>query len=278
MRIRSNPLPRRLVDVLCFLIIGVFLPVVFLFEIVVVLPAFHEPGGFLHTFTFLMAMFLVFNIKGNMIACMMIDTSVDVKKVEAPPDQMDWRECSECQRLAPPRSWHCKVCKVCVLKRDHHCLYTGCCIGHRNHRFFMGFIFYLFVGSVYALVYNSIYMWIIQGHIYCNWLTILKLTCPMLLLVTGSFWVNMYLLFYSLNVLALAYGVLLLGYHVPILLRGGVSADRTKESKQKYDRGVYQNLRSVFGDRMHIAWLSPLIRSHLPDDGYHWSASKNRKD
>ncbi|XP_037714557.1 uncharacterized protein LOC119550131 isoform X3 [Drosophila subpulchrella] len=77
MRIRSNPLPRRLVDVLCFLIIGVFLPVVFLFEIVVVLPAFHEPGGFLHTFTFLMAMFLVFNIKGNMIACMMIDTSVD---------------------------------------------------------------------------------------------------------------------------------------------------------------------------------------------------------
>jgi len=124
---------------------------------------------------------------------------------------MDWRECSECQRLAPPRSWHCKVCKVCVLKRDHHCLYTGCCIGHRNHRFFMGFIFYLFVGSVYALVYNSIYMWIIQGHIYCNWLTLLKLTCPMLLLVTGSFWVNMYLLFYSLNVLALAYGVLLLG-------------------------------------------------------------------
>jgi len=137
-----------------------------------------------------------------------------VKKVEAPPDQMDWRECSECQRLAPPRSWHCKVCKVCVLKRDHHCLYTGCCIGHRNHRFFMGFIFYLFVGSVYALVYNSIYMWIIQGHIYCNWLTLLKLTCPMLLLVTGSFWVNMYLLFYSLNVLAGG---------VPVRDRGGAT-------------------------------------------------------
>ncbi|XP_016952979.1 probable palmitoyltransferase ZDHHC24 isoform X2 [Drosophila biarmipes] len=278
MRIRSNPLPRRLVDVLCFLIIGVFLPVVFLFEIVVVLPAFHQPGGFFHTFTFLMAMFLVFNIKGNMIACMMIDTSVDVKKVEAPADQLDWRECDKCKRLAPPRSWHCKVCKVCVLKRDHHCLYTGCCIGHRNHRFFMGFIFYLFVGSVYALVYNSIYMWIIQGHIYCNWLTVLKLTCPMLLLVTGSFWVNMYLLFYSLNVLALAYGVLLLCYHVPIVLRGGVSADRTQESKRRYDRGVYQNLRSVFGDRMYIAWLSPLIRSDLPDDGYHWSASTNRKN
>ncbi|KAH8336905.1 hypothetical protein KR059_008115, partial [Drosophila kikkawai] len=277
MRIRSNPLPRRLVDVLCFLLIGIFLPVVFMFEIVVVLPAFHEPGGFFHTFTFLMAMFLVFNIKGNMIACMMVDTSVDVKKVEPPADSLDWRECTECTpaRLAPPRSWHCKICKVCVLKRDHHCLYTGCCIGLRNHRFFMGFIFYLFVGSVYALVYNSIYMWIIQGHIYCNWLTLLKLTCPMLLLVTGSLWSNLYLLFYSLNILALAYGVLLLGYHVPIVLRGGVSADRTKESKLKYDRGVYRNLRTVFGNRMHIAWLSPLIRSDLPDDGYHWRDPKD---
>lgn len=79
MRIRSNPMPSRMVDILCFLIIAVFLPVVFMFEIVVVLPAFHEPGGFFHTFTFLMAMFLVFNIKGNMIACMMIDTSVNGK-------------------------------------------------------------------------------------------------------------------------------------------------------------------------------------------------------
>ncbi|SPP75061.1 probable palmitoyltransferase ZDHHC24 [Drosophila guanche] len=279
MKIRSNPLPRRLADVLCFLLIGVFLPIVFIFEIVVVLPAFHEPGGFFHTFTFLMAMFLVFNIKGNMIACMMIDTSVDVKQVEPPPEQsaerLEWRECTECNRLAPPRSWHCKICGACILKRDHHCLYTGCCIGHRNHRFFMGFIFYLFLGSVYALVYNSIYMWIIHGSIYCNWLTLLKLTCPMLLLVTGGFWTNIYLLFYSLNVLALAYGVLLLGYHVPIVLRGGVSADRTKQRKLKYKRGVRKNLRSVFGVRMHIAWLSPLIRSDLPDDGYHWKATNS---
>lgn len=77
MRIRRNPLPRRLVDVLCFLLIGIFLPVVFMFEIVVVLPNFHDPGSFFHTLHFLMAMFLVFNIKSNMIACMMLDTSCD---------------------------------------------------------------------------------------------------------------------------------------------------------------------------------------------------------
>lgn len=79
MRVRRNPLPRRLVDAACYLVIGVFLPIVFIFEIIVVLPAIHEPGSFPHTFTFLMAMFLLFNIKGNMIAAMLIDTSVDRK-------------------------------------------------------------------------------------------------------------------------------------------------------------------------------------------------------
>lgn len=77
MKVRRNPLPRRLIDAACYLVIGIFLPIVFIFEIIVVLPAIHEPGGFLHTFTFLMAMFLLFNIKGNMLACMLIDTSVD---------------------------------------------------------------------------------------------------------------------------------------------------------------------------------------------------------
>ncbi|EDW09546.1 probable palmitoyltransferase ZDHHC24 [Drosophila mojavensis] len=274
MRVRRNPLPRRLVDILCYLVIGVFLPIVFIFEIIVVLPAIHEPGGFLHTFTFLMAMFLLFNIKGNMLACMMIDTSVD-QRVKAPPEgdaaRLDWRHCTTCDRLAPPRSWHCKVCGVCILKRDHHCLFTGCCIGHENHRYFMLFTMYLFIGSVYALSYNSVFMWILNADVYCNWLTALKVACPIFMLVIGSFWTNLQLLFYSLNILALLYSVVILVYHVPIVLRGEVCAESGKQ--HKYNNGLYANLRSVFGQRMHIAWLSPLIRSELPGDGYTWSTS-----
>lgn len=81
MKIRKHLLPRRLVDWLCFLLIGVFMPIVFIFEMIVVLPAFHEPGGFWHTFTFVLAMFLIFQIKGNFVACLMIDTSVDCKLI-----------------------------------------------------------------------------------------------------------------------------------------------------------------------------------------------------
>uniref|UniRef100_A0A1B0AF85 Uncharacterized protein n=1 Tax=Glossina pallidipes TaxID=7398 RepID=A0A1B0AF85_GLOPL len=78
MRIRKNVWPRRYVDWLCFLLIGVFMPIVFIFEMIVVLPLIHPPGSFLHTFTFAMAAFLIFNITGNFVACVMVDTSVGV--------------------------------------------------------------------------------------------------------------------------------------------------------------------------------------------------------
>ncbi|KAH8300173.1 hypothetical protein KR044_011064 [Drosophila immigrans] len=279
MKVRRNPLPRRIVDALCYLVIGVFLPIVFIFEIVVVLPAIHEPGGFLHTFTFLMAMFLLFNIKSNMIACMLIDTSVESNRSDAPPEgaveRLGWRHCSTCDRLAPPRSWHCKVCGVCILKRDHHCLFTACCIGQHNHRFFMCFTFYLLVGSVYALSYNSYYMWVLHGATYCTWLTAIKLVCPMFMLVLGNFWTNLQLLFYSLNILALLYSIVILIYHVPIVMRGEVCAESGKE--HDYNKGLFANLQSVFGKRLHLVWLSPLVKSELPNDGFSWN-TENKKN
>ena len=36
---------------------------------------------------------------------------------------------TECHHHRPPRSHHCPVCDVCILKRNHHCFFTGACIG-----------------------------------------------------------------------------------------------------------------------------------------------------
>ncbi|KAH8416088.1 hypothetical protein KR222_008042, partial [Zaprionus bogoriensis] len=279
MKVRRNPLPRRLVDVLCYLVIGVFLPIVFIFEIVVVLPAIHEPGSFLHSYTFLMAMFLLFNIKGNMIACMLIDTSVDyenaVKPAEGSAEYSEWRHCTICDRLAPPRSWHCKVCKVCILKRDHHCLFTGCCVGQHNHRYFMCFVIYLFLGAVYALTYNSYYMWVLHGDTFFRWSSLIKLICPMFMVMLGNLWTNLQLLFYSLNIVAMLYALVMLIYHLPLVLRGEVCAENGKD--HAYNRGISLNLRSVFGERMHMALLSPLLESRLPEDGYSWKTQSKKK-
>ncbi|KAL8558505.1 hypothetical protein ACOMHN_059246 [Nucella lapillus] len=50
---------------------------------------------------------------------------------------LPWGYCSRCEMDTPPRTVHCRFCRVCVLRRDHHCHLVGCCIGHWNQRFFV---------------------------------------------------------------------------------------------------------------------------------------------
>ncbi|KAL9913932.1 probable palmitoyltransferase ZDHHC24 isoform X4 [Glossina fuscipes] len=219
MRIRKNVWPRRHVDWLCFLLIGISMPFVFIFEMIVVLPFIHPPGSFLHTFTFAMAVFLIFNITGNFAACIMVDTSVDgLLKVPEKPFSAGWHKCVKCLKIVPPRSWHCKICNCCILKRDHHCPFTGCCVGYRNHRYFIMFILFLFIGSTYAFIYNSVFLWTLKS----------------------------------------------------VILKGGVSYERRKGAYPYGNDRWQANLQEVFGKRMHLAWLSPLLRSELIDSTDIW--------
>lgn len=74
-----------------------------------------------------------------------------------------WVPCYSCRRTRPPRCHHCPLCKTCVLKRDHHCFFAGSCIGYRNHRFFIVFLFWAWIGCVYAtlhaIAYISLALW-----------------------------------------------------------------------------------------------------------------------
>ncbi|XP_004535884.1 probable palmitoyltransferase ZDHHC24 [Ceratitis capitata] len=270
MRLRRKFLPRSLRDIGCFLIMFTFIPITFVFEVAVVLPDFHEKNGIIYIFTCLLGLFLVFNLKANMLACMLIDTSARTV-VFTPPindhQRKYWRYCSVCEMLAPPRSWHCNTCDTCILKRDHHCSFTGSCIGHQNHRYFVFFLLYLAIGATYATVYNSIYFWWLHAETYVNWFTLIKIVFPMFMLCFDMSWQNFYLLIYMLNIIASAYSMVLIAYHAPYILRGAKDCER---HASLYDLGIRRNLEMVLGKRMRVAWLTPFVRSDLPHDGIHW--------
>lgn len=49
--------------------------------------------------------------------------------------------CSYCEVIKSESSFHCTICNKCVEAFDHHCPFINNCLGHRNHKYFISFIF-----------------------------------------------------------------------------------------------------------------------------------------
>ncbi|PXF45190.1 S-acyltransferase 14 [Gracilariopsis chorda] len=58
------------------------------------------------------------------------------------------RYCRFCSAYKPDRSHHCSACRRCILRMDHHCVFVNNCISFYNHKFFIGFVTYAFLGCV----------------------------------------------------------------------------------------------------------------------------------
>jgi palmitoyltransferase len=85
--------------------------------------------------------------------------------------------------VSPPRAWHCAVCGVCVLKREHHCMFAGYCVGHFNHRYFILFLAWMWVGVLYCTYFNSLYVWTEFGFV--SPMALLKFVFPLLIIMSG---------------------------------------------------------------------------------------------
>ena len=64
---------------------------------------------------------------------------------------MQYKHCSKCDKVRPPRSHHCKTCGKCVMRMDHHCPFTGNCVGKGNYKLFFLFCFYTVLGALWDL-------------------------------------------------------------------------------------------------------------------------------
>jgi palmitoyltransferase len=72
--------------------------------------------------------------------------------------RVGWTYCTLCMLMAPPRSFHCRICRHCILKREHHCYFTASCIGFHNQRHFIVLVFHLSVGAMYFTALFSKYL------------------------------------------------------------------------------------------------------------------------
>ncbi|XP_071449821.1 probable palmitoyltransferase ZDHHC24 isoform X2 [Hetaerina americana] len=273
MKIRTRCYPKTIMDILSFCFIFLIIPVMYWFELFVVLPTVYDPWSLWYTFHFLCGTTVMVNVTGNLVATILCDTSLHGKDETVTATEylsLGWHMCKNCDIPAPPRSWHCDICGTCILKREHHCPFTGCCIGHYNHRFYLMFILHLFIATLYATVFNNTFIW---KHFNWGVVAVMKVLFPLAMLVYGfdaspsSFYVFLYIV----NVAGLFVSGGLLYIHGTILFRGIVTYEK-RHKLLDYDFGVKQNVKELLGDKWFIVWIYPFAHSKLPRSGIEWQA------
>jgi palmitoyltransferase len=220
----------------------------------------------------------VFNIVGNLLAIILIDSSVfaseelmTTSRFQSDPTAKDWHLCDKCELVVPPRSWHCETCDVCILKRDHHCMFASNCVGLVNHRNFLLFLFYFFIGTTYSVIYNSYYIWILNSHIFATWSTAFKMALPMFMAFYSS-GKELHLLFYMLVIIGSALSGVLIIYHGQLVTKNSLTHEKNKGA---YDLGLVDNMKIIFGSRWLLSMVWPFTESPVPK--VYWQPAESTK-
>lgn len=64
---------------------------------------------------------------------------------------VNWTVCTRCETYRPPRAHHCRICQRCIRRMDHHCPWINNCVGERNQKYFIQFLVYVGLLSLYAI-------------------------------------------------------------------------------------------------------------------------------
>ncbi|XP_076642985.1 palmitoyltransferase ZDHHC15B isoform X4 [Halictus rubicundus] len=160
------------------------------------------------------------------------------------------RFCEKCQLIKPDRAHHCNVCRTCVLKMDHHCPWVNNCIGFHNYKFFMLFLAYALLYSLFVTATSIQYV-----ILFCKGDGI-----------QGMSRFQLFLLFFVALMFTVTLNSLFL-YHCYLVLRNRSTLEaftppmfRTGKDKNGFSLGKYKNFQEVFGDNPKL-WFLPVFTS-----------------
>jgi len=252
------------------------IPFTFLWEIFFITPELYKEGGEIWYFHVVLGTIMLVNIAGNFLGLWLVDTSTRHIVVPSKKIGENWHYCASCEAVAPPRSWHCNVCNTCILKREHHCMFAGYCVGHYNHRYFLLFLVWLWIGVLYCIYFNTTYLWNMEGVF--SFFAVLKFIFPLIMIMTGVdiSTIQVAIFFWSVHVAAFLLVSVLLVYHIHLIYHGKTTFESNRRISN-YDLGWKQNFIEVLGKSWKLALIWPFGKSKLPHNGVDWDTEATWK-
>jgi hypothetical protein len=174
--------------------------------------------------------------------------------------QATYAVCGKCDRIRPPRTHHCSVCKSCVMKMDHHCPWIYNCVGEKNQKYFYLFLLHVFLVDVFFVLSSCAPALNAFGA---------PITDP------GRPWIIM--TFVIAAVLSVAIGAFL-AFHTYLIVHNMTTIEfmiPDRESRQRrsgrfirnpHDQGFRRNWDSVFGQDNGSFWTFKWSLSFLHKD------------
>jgi len=220
---------------------------------------------------------LAFLVYTYMLRIMATDVTLSSLETRDDEFKIGWKFCDKCQQKSPPRSHHCKLCNVCILKRDHHCYFAGYCIGFQNQRYFIPMLIYASFAGIFCNVYNWDFVMSVKGGF--TWTTIPSLLAPH---VGYSFG---YCSFYEFVITALTSQGLIFTTLMLVMLiiqirqffAGQVKYELKKKITQ-YSLGLANTKNEIFGSSGYLIFLLPFVSTVLPGDGSFFPSHNDKKN
>ena len=155
--------------------------------------------------------------------------------------------CPSCVRWKPERCHHCKQCNKCVIKMDHHCPWLANCVGYFNYKYFILTLIYGCLSSI--IIFFTFLEYIITINISTKY-SILFCICN-----TFAFFCDTVLLMFDMYLLYSNWSCI---FHNMTTIEKADLARFNSKTKPlyKYDKGIYKNLKDVFGESI-LLWFLP---------------------
>jgi palmitoyltransferase len=171
-----------------------------------------------------------------------------VSSLEASASNQNIRLCKKCDAWKPARAHHCRTCGKCVFRLDHFCVFLNNAVGYKNQKYFILFLFYSFLASLFILILAAVnlLMWW-RSDVSLNPLHALG---GGLVAAEGAFFA-----WFTGDFLA---------EQIESLRTNTTLVETYQETRGAKDGGLLENFKEIFGNEA-VWWPVPVYSSKPPD-------------